>query len=110
MTANGSVYSISTGDAAGLNLTISGSGADATIYVGKSLIESLSDFATNVLALNSDLNTKIQRYNDDLTSYEEELAALDTRLESIRARYGTRFAAMETTVASFRKLANLSII
>ena len=103
MTANGSVYSISTGDAAGLNLTISGSGADATIYVGKSLIESLSDFATNVLALNSDLNTKIQRYNDDLTGYDEELTDLDTRIESIRARYVTRFAAMETTVASFKK-------
>ena len=55
------------------------------------------------MALNSDLNTKIQRYNDDLTNYDEELADLDTRIESIRARYVTRFAAMETAVASFKK-------
>lgn len=103
MTASGSVYSIATGDAAGLNLTISGSGADATIYVGKSLIESLSDFASDVLALNSDLNTKIQRYNDDLTSYDEELTDLDSRIESIRERYVTRFAAMEAAVAGFKK-------
>ena len=103
MTASGSVYSIATGDAAGLNLTISGSGADATIYVGKSLIESLSDFASDVLALNSDLNTKIQRYNDDLTSYDEELTDLDSRIESIRGRYVTRFAAMEAAVAGFKK-------
>ena len=103
MTASGSVYSIATGDAAGLNLTISGSGADATIYVGKSLIESLSDFASDVLALNSDLNTKIQRYNVDLTSYDEELTDLDSRIESIRERYVTRFAAMEAAVAGFKK-------
>lgn len=103
MTASGSVYSIATGDAAGLNLTTSGSGADATIYVGKSLIESLSDFASDVLALNSDLNTKIQRYNDDLTSYDEELTDLDSRIESIRERYVTRFAAMEAAVAGFKK-------
>lgn len=103
MTVSDSTYSIASGDAAGLNLTISGSGADATIHVGKSLIESLSEFATNVLALNSDLNTKIQRYNDDLTDYDEEMTNLDTRIESIRARYVTRFAAMETAVASFKK-------
>jgi len=103
MTVSGSVYSIATGDAAGLNLTISGSGADATIHVGKSLIENLSEFATDVLALNSDLNTKIQRYNDNLTSYDDEMADLDSRIESIRARYVTRFAAMETVVASFKK-------
>ena len=103
MTKNGSDYSIATGDAAGLKLSITGNGADAKIYVGTSLIEKISDFATDVLALNSDLSQKITRYNDDLSDYETELTNLDTRIESIRARYVARFMAMESAVASLKE-------
>ena len=103
MTKNGSDYSIATGDAAGLRLSITGNGADAKIYVGTSLIKKISDFATDVLALNSDLSQKITRYNDDLSDYETELTNLDTRIESIRARYVARFMAMESAVASLKE-------
>ena len=103
MTRDGSDYSIATGDAAGLKLSITGNGADAKIYVGTSLIEKISSFATDVLALNSDLSLKITRYNEDLSDYESELTNLDTRIESIRARYVAQFSAMESAVTSLKE-------
>ena len=103
MIRDGSDYSIASGDATGLKLSISGNGADAKIYVGTSLIEKISNFASDVLALNSDLGLKITRYNEDLSDYETALADLDTRIESMRARYVTQFAAMESAVASLKE-------
>lgn len=103
MTRDGSDYSLASGDAAGLKLSITGNGADAKIYVGTSLIEKIGNFATDVLALNSDLGQKITRYNEDLSDYDAELSALDTRIESIRARYVARFAAMESAVTSLKE-------
>ena len=56
-----------------------------------------------MLALNSDLGQKITRYNEDLSDYDAELSALDTRIESVRARYVARFAAMESAVTSLKE-------
>jgi len=103
MTRDGDIFSISEGDAAGLRLSLVNTGNSSTIYVGTSLIEKIDDFATGILALNSDLGQKIARYNEDLSTYEEELSNLDVRIESIRARYVTQFAAMESAVASLKE-------
>ena len=103
MSLSGSTYSINTGDAAGLRLTKIGNGADASIFVGKSLIESLSDFTKEVLASSGDLDLKIDRYNDDLAGYESDLSALDDRIEALRARHVKQFAAMESAVASLKE-------
>ena len=103
MTLDGSTYSIATGDAAGLRLTKIGDGADATIFVGKSLIESLSDFNEEVLSLGGSLDLKIDRYNEDLDGYESDLIALDDRIEALRTRYVKQFAAMESAVASLKE-------
>jgi flagellar hook-associated protein 2 len=102
MTRDADTFSISEGDAAGLRLSILNGGDSATIYVGTSLIEKIDDFATDILAMNSDLGQKIARYNQDLSTYEEELSDLDTRIESIRARYVMQFSAMESAVTSLK--------
>ena len=106
MTKDGSNYSIATGDAAGLRLSITGNGADAKIYVGTSLVEQISSFAGDVLALNSDLDLKISRYNEDLADYETDLADLELRIESIRARHVAKFSAMEAAVVSLKETGN----
>ena len=53
--------------------------------------------------MNSDLSLKITRYNEDLSDYESELTNLDTRIESIRARYVAQFSAMESAVTSLKE-------
>ena len=69
MTVSGSNYTISGHDAGGLKLTITSGGADTSIYVGKSLFDSLEEFSQDVLSSTSDLQKKITNYNDDLSEY-----------------------------------------
>ena len=79
-------YTISGHDAGGLKLTITSGGADTSIYVGKSLFDSLEEFSQDVLHT-SDLQKKITNYNDDLSEYDEDLAALDESIERLRLRH-----------------------
>ena len=102
MTRNGSEYTIADNVAGDLKLTLVGSGSDASIYVGKSILETLDDFATNVLRINSELDQKIERYEDDVANYEDDMAALDERIEELRSRYSVQFGAMESVVNSLK--------
>ena len=103
MTVSGSDYTISNHDAGGLKLTITSGGADASIYVGKSLFDSLDEFTTEVLASNGDLAKKIENYNDDVESLDEDLSQLDTRIEALRSYHEAQFAIMNAAVASLKK-------
>ena len=103
MTVSGSNYTISSHDAGGLKLTITSGGADTSIYVGKSLFESLEEFSQDVLSSTSDLQKKITNYNDDLSEYDEDLAALDESIERLRLRHEAQFAAMNAAVASLKE-------
>ena len=102
MTVSGSNYTISGHDAGGLKLTITSGGADTSIYVGKSLFDSLEEFSQDVLSSTSDLQKKITNYNDDLSEYDEDLAALDESIERLRLRHEAQFAAMNAAVASLK--------
>ena len=79
-----------------------GSGQNTKVYLGKSLITELGSFATNITASNGDLEAKIAKYNDDLDDLNDDLTALDKRIEVIRSRYVTQFAAMDKAVASLK--------
>ena len=103
MTVSGSNYTISGHDAGGLKLTITSGGADTSIYVGKSLFDSLEEFSQDVLSSTSDLQKKITNYNDDLSEYDEDLAALDESIERLRLRHEAQFAAMNAAVASLKE-------
>ena len=79
-----------------------GSGQNTKVYLGKSLITELGSFATNITASNGDLEAKIAKYNDDLDDLTDDLTALDKRIEVLRSRYVTQFAAMDKAVASLK--------
>lgn len=103
MNVSGSRYSIADGDMRGLVIDITNNGADASIYVGVSLVDELISFADEMLANNSDLGRKMDRYNDDLVTYDEDQQKLDERLENIRERYQIQFATMEAAVTSLNR-------
>ena len=100
MTNYGSAYASTSGLTKGVALSISGSGANTTVYVGKSLLETFQDYAGKLLASNNELDKKIEVYNSEIESYDAQLAALDTRMASVRSQYVTKFAAMNSAVAS----------
>ena len=94
---------VSNHDAGGLKLSITSGGADTSIYVGKSLFESLQEFSSDVLASSGDLQNKITDYNDDLSEYDDDIAALDESIARLRARHEAQFAAMNAAVASLKE-------
>ena len=102
MVLENGVFKITSGNARGIHITASGNNS-ASIYVGKSLFDTLKDFSDSVVKTNSDIDKKVSRYNSDIADYNEQLAALETRMENERARYVEQFTAMETAVSSFKE-------
>jgi flagellar hook-associated protein 2 len=87
----------------GINIVPSTGATDTKIYVGQSLISSLRAFSKTVLTPGNAIDSKISTYTNEITDYEDELAKLETAMETTRARYVEQFAAMESAVSSFRK-------
>jgi flagellar capping protein FliD len=107
MVFEGGKFKITSGDARGLALTMLGNGEDATIFIGKSLMETIQEFTENILVPNNDIDIKIQGYNDDITDFNQRITDLNERMKSTRDRYTEQFTAMESSVASFKKTGDL---
>ena len=103
MALSGSTFSISSGDADGLNVTISGNGADTTVYVGKSLLEKMQDYTKSMASFNGSLSERLRDYSSDISDYNAELSNLDAQIEKIREEYLNRFTAMDVALASFNR-------
>ena len=96
-------YSGNTIGATGLLLDTNKTTADTNIYMGRSILQTLSKYIDDVLTLNGDIDTKIYNLEDDLDSLVEEQEALDLQVANQRALYVEKFTAMQTAVSSFKK-------
>jgi flagellar hook-associated protein 2 len=85
-----------------LFLTAETGASTATVYVGRSLSETLQLFASEMLASGGDIDEKISSLDEDVADYEEKLVSIGTKMETIRARYIAQFAAMDTLVAQLK--------
>ena len=89
--------------ATGLLLDTSKTSVNTNVYMGRSIIQTLSKYIDDVLMLNGDIDTKIYNLEDDVDSLVEEQEALDLQISSQRALYVQKFTAMQTAVSSFKK-------
>ena len=96
-------YSNNTIGATGLLLDTTQTDVNTNVYMGRSLLQNLSNYIDDVLMLNGDIDEKIFNLEDDIDSLVEEQEALDTQIANQRSIYVQKFTAMETAVASFRK-------
>ena len=103
MSRSGSRFSINSGDADGLSVTISGNGANTNIYVGTSLLDKMHDYTSSMTKFNSSLSERLRDYNFDISDYNDELSDLDTQFEKIREEYLKRFTDMDIALASFNR-------
>jgi len=103
MVLEGGVFKGDSSDTLGINITPFSGAPDTQIFIGNSLINSLRDFSKSVLTPGNAIDSKISNYNEEITTYEEELLKLETAMETTRARYVEQFAAMESAVSSFKK-------
>jgi flagellar hook-associated protein 2 len=93
----------SSGNAAGLNIISASSSTTASIYMGRSITETLSSYFTDILSVSGDIEDKLDLLSDNKADYAKDLTALDDRMEAQRAVYVGQFSAMEGAVSSFKK-------
>ena len=99
---SGNIYTSTSGDLNGLFLTASDGADDATLYVGRSLIDTLTNFTSQILSSSGDIADKISDLNSSLADYQDDKDALDERMESLKERYNEQFGAMEAAIASMK--------
>ena len=96
-------YMSISGDTKGLKLNVSGSVSSATVYFGQSLADKLTTFIEDIVSATGDLEKSKSRANSLISEYNENKAAMEAKVESIRARYMSQFSAMEAAVSGFNK-------
>ena len=99
---SGDIYTSTSGDLNGLFLDTSNGADDATLYIGRSLIDTLSNFTSQILSSSGDIADKISDLNSSLDDYQDDKIALDDRMESLKKRYDEQFGAMEAAIAAMK--------
>lgn len=89
--------------ATGLILETTKTSVNTDVYMGRSLIATLSNYIQDVLIVNGDIDKKIVTIEDSFDSLVEDQEALDLQIANQRAVYEKKFTAMQTAVASFNK-------
>ena len=89
--------------ATGLLLDTNKTSVNTNVYMGRSIMQTLSKYIDDVLMLNGDIDEKIDNIEDDVDSLVEEQEALDQQIANQRAIYVQKFTAMQTAVSSFNK-------
>ena len=77
MTLSNGKFLATASDARGLAVTLLGGGEDTNIYIGKSLLDMIRDFAEPIISTTSDITTRIGNYNDDVAEYKIDLLELN---------------------------------
>jgi flagellar hook-associated protein 2 len=98
------IFTNTSGDAAGLKVKYSGSGASGSVYYGQSLLDRLTSYITTTLnnTGSGSVENRISTLSGELTEQNELLSELDTRYESTKSRYMQQFSAMEAAVTSLK--------
>ena len=102
LTNTGNIYSSLSGDVSGLLLTTQTGADDTTLYVGRSLLDTLSSFTSQILSTSGDIAEKVSDLNTSLLDYQDDVDALDERMASLKERYNEQFGAMEAAIANMK--------
>ena len=94
------VYSPLSGDLLGVSVTPNQTVTSANIFIGKSLIDTLSDYIDETIVSAGDLSNRTTQINTEVDELNIDQTRLDERMEDIRTRYTKQFSAMEALVTS----------
>ena len=96
-------YAGDTIGATGLLLDTSKTSVNTNVYMGRSIMQTLSKYIDDVLMMNGDIDTKVYKLEDELDDLIEQQESLDRQIANQRDLYLQKFTAMQTAVSSFKK-------
>ena len=94
------VYAPTSGDLLGVSVTPSQNVATANVFIGKSLVDTISDYIDETIKSAGDLSNRKAQITTEVTDLSLDSTKLDERMEEIRTRYTKQFSAMEALVTS----------
>ena len=97
-------YTSSQTATAGLKITPSttSSISGASLFVGTSLLDTISTYIDTIMASSGDLATRETALGNQLSDFEIELEDVEAKTDGIRSRYMAQFSAMESAVTSLK--------
>ena len=98
------IFTMSSGDAAGLKVKYSGLGANSSVYYGQSLIDKFTSYISTALSstASGSVADRISTLNSELSTQNTLLSDLNVKSETTRQRYLQQFTAMEQAVTSLK--------
>jgi flagellar hook-associated protein 2 len=96
-------YAGDTISATGLLLDTSKTSVNTNVYMGRSIMQTLSKYIDDVLMMNGEIDTKVYKLEDELDDLIKEQESLDRQIANQRDVYLQKFTAMQTAVSSFKK-------
>ena len=103
--SDGISYFVSSGtatDTAGVKITPSQTVRGANIFLGKSLLDQLSEYLTTSLTTSGIVNQAKTDANSKLSEFNDDLLLIDDKVATLTKRYKTQFSAMEQIVTSLK--------
>ena len=96
-------YTAISGDGVGLRLEVAGSVNSATVYYGESFFSKLESYVKDLVSSTGVLAKSEEQASTSITEFNEDKVDLEAKIEAIRQRYMSQFAAMESAVTGFKK-------
>ena len=96
-------YTAISGDGTGLRFEVSGSVSSATVYYGESFFSKLESYVKELVSSTGVLAKSEAQATTSISEFNEDKVDLEAKIEAIRMRYMSQFAAMESAVTGFKK-------
>tara|TARA_B100001248_G_C27259631_1_gene397822 strand:+ start:6 stop:719 length:714 start_codon:yes stop_codon:yes gene_type:complete len=103
--SDGISFFVSSGTAvntAGVKITPSQGVNGANVFLGKSLLDQLSEYLSTSLTTSGIVNKAKSDANSRLSDFNDDLLLVDDKVASLTKRYKTQFSAMEQIVTSLK--------
>ena len=98
------VFTAANGDADNLSVTLlTDTATNATVRYGQSVIDRLQAYITNITSSTGAINTRTTSLNAELSTFADEQADLDAKIENLTETYNVKFGSMEALVTQLNK-------
>ena len=105
---NGSVYTSSTGNTNGMELTITDTNVtSANVYFGESLLSKIDTQLSQYLKFNGDIRNRVNNLNESLNEITDRRDKYDALVAKLTERYTRQFANMEGAVAGLKETGDM---
>ncbi len=104
---NGGIHTVGSGDPNGIGVTITSSNTTGTIHYGRSHLTKLQEKLDAFVKYDGLISSKLRNSEKRLSDIAQNQEALEVRIEKLKERYRSQYAAMESQIASLNETGDM---